>query len=57
MELSPTQAKNIVFREDIEIVWSRLLESQTLEKNCQLKEYQSQHQVNEVLADGPEVGM
>lgn len=48
MELSPTQAKSIAFREDIEIVWGRLLESQTLEKNCQLKQYQDQHQVNRV---------
>lgn len=27
MELSPTEAKSIAFREDIEIVWGRLLES------------------------------
>ena len=57
MELSPTQAENIVFREDTEIAWSGLLESHTWEKNCQLKDHHGQHQVNGVLVDRPRVDM
>lgn len=52
MELSPNQVKRIVFREDLEIACSGLLESQDLEINCQLKEHKGQHQINGVLVDG-----